>query len=90
MPTVLKKDGFVRIYPNDHLPAHVHVFKLWEAINLLGENGCPEFISVTLRMSDRDATKALRLLQLTESCLKSEGVSWLTRWNKKPLAEKLL
>jgi len=26
MPTVLKKDGF-RIYPNDHLPAHVHVFK---------------------------------------------------------------
>jgi hypothetical protein len=28
MPTVLRKDGFaVRIYFNDHLPPHVHVFK---------------------------------------------------------------
>jgi hypothetical protein len=65
MPTVLKKDGFkVRIYPNDHLPAHVHVFKAGgEAkINLLGENGCPEFISVTSGMSDRDAIKALEII----------------------------
>lgn len=65
MPTVLTKDGFkVRIYPNDHLPAHVHVFKAsGEAkINLLGENGCPEFISVSSGMSDRDAIKALEIV----------------------------
>ena len=65
MPTVFTKDGFkVRVYPNDHLPAHVHVFKAGgEAkINLLGENGCPEFISVTSGMSDRDAIKALEIV----------------------------
>ena len=28
MPTVLRQDGYtVRIYLNDHSPAHVHVFK---------------------------------------------------------------
>ncbi len=28
MPTVLRVDGFqVRIFPNDHPPAHVHVYK---------------------------------------------------------------
>ncbi|MEH2215126.1 DUF4160 domain-containing protein [Nostoc sp.] len=28
MPTILKKGGFeVRIYLNDRIPAHVHVFK---------------------------------------------------------------
>ena len=62
MPTVLTKNGFkVRIYLNDHLPAHVHVFKAGgEAkINLRGENGYPEFISVSLGMSDRDAIKAM-------------------------------
>lgn len=49
---------------SDHLPAHVHVFKAGgEAkINLLGENGCPEFISVSLGMSDRNAIKALEII----------------------------
>lgn len=28
MPTVLRVDGFaIRIYLNDHTPAHIHVFK---------------------------------------------------------------
>ncbi|MBW4570992.1 MAG: DUF4160 domain-containing protein [Tolypothrix carrinoi HA7290-LM1] len=28
LPPKADKDGFsVRIYPNDHLPSHVHVFK---------------------------------------------------------------
>lgn len=69
MPTILTKDGFkVRIYPNDHLPAHVHVFKAGgEAlINLLGENGCPEFISVSSGMSDRDAIKALEIVEANQ------------------------
>jgi Domain of unknown function (DUF4160) len=28
MPTIIREDGFrVVIYPNDHIPAHVHVLK---------------------------------------------------------------
>ena len=28
MPTIFRQDGFqIRIYPNDHLPPHVHVIK---------------------------------------------------------------
>ena len=28
MPTIIKEDGFrIVIWPNDHLPPHVHVFK---------------------------------------------------------------
>ena len=28
MPTIIKQDGFrIVIYPNDHLPSHVHVIK---------------------------------------------------------------
>lgn len=42
MPTVFKEDGFViRIWLNDHLPRHVHVFKGDGEclINLEGEDG---------------------------------------------------
>jgi Domain of unknown function (DUF4160) len=28
MPTIIKQDGFrVVMYPNDHIPSHVHVYK---------------------------------------------------------------
>jgi hypothetical protein len=28
MPTIIREEGFrIVIYPNDHLPAHVHVIK---------------------------------------------------------------
>lgn len=65
MPTVLRKDGFdVRIYPNDHLPAHVHVIKSGEEakITLVGENGNPELIFVTSGMSRKDTKKALEIV----------------------------
>ena len=64
MPTVLRKNGFqVRIYSNDHDPAHVHVFKSdGEAkIQIKNQNGDPEWISVD-RMSDKDALKALEIV----------------------------
>ncbi|MBW4681744.1 MAG: DUF4160 domain-containing protein [Microcoleus vaginatus WJT46-NPBG5] len=49
MPTVLKKDGFsIRIYPNDHLPSHVHVCKAeGEAkIHLGSETECPSLVNI--------------------------------------------
>ena len=45
MATVLRINGYiVRIWSNDHLPRHVHVFKGDGecAINLVGEDGNPE------------------------------------------------
>ncbi|NEU73681.1 DUF4160 domain-containing protein [Hassallia byssoidea VB512170] len=64
MATVFNKDGFsVRIYFNDHLPSHVHVFKAeGEAkINLGSETERPTFLAVW-NMSNKDATKALNLV----------------------------
>ncbi len=69
MPTILKKNGFsVRIYPNDHEPAHVHVFKAdGEArIKIKNEDGEPEWISVC-KMSDKDACKALEIVKEHQS-----------------------
>ncbi|MEA5534697.1 DUF4160 domain-containing protein [Crocosphaera sp. XPORK-15E] len=65
MPTVLRKDGFcVRIYPNDHLPSHVHVFKAdGEAkINLGNETQRPTFVTISAQMSNQNAAKALKLV----------------------------
>lgn len=45
MATVLKIDGYtVRIWSNDHLPRHVHIFKDDGecVINLVGAEGNPE------------------------------------------------
>lgn len=64
MATVFNKDGFsVRIYPNDHLPSHVHIFKAeGEAkINLGSKTERPTFLAVW-NMSNKDATKALNLV----------------------------
>lgn len=41
MPTVLRKDGYrVTVYPNDHRPAHVHVFKA--GCEAVFELNCPD------------------------------------------------
>ena len=64
MATVLKKDGFsVRIYSNDHLPSHVHVFKAEgeTKINLGNETERPKLVEIR-KMSDKDAVKALNLV----------------------------
>ncbi|MCL1464388.1 DUF4160 domain-containing protein [Argonema galeatum] len=77
MPTVLKKDGFsVRIYTNDHLPSHVHVFKAQGEvkINLGSETERPSLIQV-LNMSNKDATKALNLVI-------AHQLELLTKWRE--------
>jgi hypothetical protein len=64
MPTVLRIDGlrFV-IWPNDHAPAHVHVFSAEaEAKIELGDpNGHPRLID-NRRMKRADLAKALRVV----------------------------
>lgn len=64
MPTVLRKDGFaVRIYFNDHLPSHVHVFKGGGQvrISLGSEVENPQLIEIQ-GMSDKEAIKALEIV----------------------------
>ena len=64
MPTVLRKDGFaVRIYFNDHLPPHVHVFKGGGQvrISLGSETERSQLVQIEA-MSDKDAAKALEIV----------------------------
>jgi hypothetical protein len=67
MPTIIREDGFrIVIYPNDHLPAHVHVIKGDGEVRV--NLGCeepfsrPSLISVMGKISDRDIVKALFLV----------------------------
>lgn len=72
MPTIHRESGFrVVIYPNDHEPAHVHVMKAGgEAkIQLLDT---PDFIWVTDEMSDKDARKALEIVEQNQECFLSK------------------
>jgi Domain of unknown function (DUF4160) len=77
MPTVLRKDGFaVRIYFNDHLPPHVHVFKGGgqARISLGSETENPQLVEIE-GMSDKDAAKAL-------SIIIEHQVELLQRWEE--------
>ena len=62
MPTVLRQAGFsVRIYPNDHDPPHVHVFKAGGEVKAtIAET--PALLDV-INMSNKDVKKALELIQ---------------------------
>jgi hypothetical protein len=63
MPTVLRKDGFrIVIYPDDHLPSHVHVFsgESEVKINLGSEIDLAEIIEY--RGKRNIAIKALSLV----------------------------
>lgn len=66
MPTVLRLNGFnVRIYTNDHEPAHVHVFKADGEVRIrlgLGGNR-PKLLEVSRRMSVRDAAQAVVMVE---------------------------
>ncbi len=76
MPTVHRESGFViRIYPNDHLPCHVHVGKAdGEVIILLGSETAPPTIDrIYGDISDRDIAKALQIVQANQTKL-------LTAW----------
>lgn len=64
MATVLRIDGYiVRIWSNDHLPRHVHVFKGDGecVINLLGEGGLPE-LREFYGMKRKEVAKAVRVV----------------------------
>ena len=64
MPTIHTENGFsVRIFTNDHLPSHVHIFKAEGSctINLQGENGLPELREYQ-KMTRKDIKKALEIV----------------------------
>ena len=60
MPTVHEEGGFTFfIYPNDHTPWHVHVFKGdGEAKISLGEDGEMPWIVASWNMRPKDAYRA--------------------------------
>ncbi len=67
MPTVLRSQSLrVVIYPNDHPPAHVHVFGAgWVVVvNLIG----PEVREV-LRCGEREAARAKQIVGENEIAL---------------------
>jgi Domain of unknown function (DUF4160) len=71
MPTIIRQDGFrIVIYPNDYLPAHVHVVKGDGEVRISLGNAKdgqvssipPRLITVTGKISDKDVAKALSLV----------------------------
>jgi hypothetical protein len=72
MPTILREQGFrVVIYPNDHLPSHVHVFKGSGEVRIeLGdEESDPGLMTITGQISNKDVVKALYLVQENQAKL---------------------
>lgn len=77
MATVLRINGYiVRIWSNDHLPRHVHVFKDNGecVINLVGKNNNPELREFH-GMKRKEIAKAIRIVCEHQKQLISE-------WNK--------
>ena len=74
MPTILRQNGFSFIvYPNDHRPAHVHVFKAEsELILYLGDETAPPFVRENIRMGKRDERLALIIAGENQEYLLSE------------------
>ena len=61
MPTITKQDGFrVVIWPNDHLPPHVHVFKSDAEVKITLIE--PSVFNVEGKISNKDLAKALNLV----------------------------
>lgn len=78
MPTVHREDEFrVLVYPNDHLPRHVHVFKAdGEVIIQLGsEAESPLIDQIYGDISNKDVARALQLVQANQ-------VKLLESWKK--------
>ena len=64
MATILRINGYVvRIWSNDHLPRHVHVFKGDGecTINLVGDSGNPE-LREFYGMKRSEVAKAIRIV----------------------------
>lgn len=80
MPTIIKKDGFrIVIYPNDHTPSHVHVFKNSGEVRIdlgsLEPLTIPSLMSIIGEISDRDIAKALSLVQKNQ-------IELLSKWSE--------
>jgi hypothetical protein len=78
MPTVLRQQGFrVVIYPNDHLPSHVHVLKGngEVRIDLGSEETPPVLMTISGKISDKDVAKAFCLV-------KEHQAELLAKWRK--------
>jgi hypothetical protein len=77
MVTVLKQDGLsLRIYSNDHLPSHVHVFKAGKEarIEISGADGKPHAFTNN-GLSRKELSKAIALVQENQALL-------LQQWNE--------
>ena len=78
MPTVHREEGFkVIIYPNDHLPEHVHVFRGGgQVIITLGSDvDPPSLYQVYGDIRDKDVVKALKIVTANQFKLLS---AWRT------------
>lgn len=64
MPEVFREDGFsVVVYPADHIPPHVHVWKASGEVKiLLGDAETAPSLDENLGMSKKDARRALTLV----------------------------
>ena len=74
MATILRIEGYVvRIWSNDHLPSHVHVFKGDGecVINLLGQNNQPELREIH-GMKRKEVVKAIKIVVEHQKQLISE------------------
>ena len=61
MPTIIRQDGFrIVIYPNDHLPPHVHIFKSDAEVKI--ELVEPRVFSVEGKIGNKELAKALSLV----------------------------
>jgi Domain of unknown function (DUF4160) len=61
MPTIIRQDGFrIMIWPNDHLPPHVHVFKSGAEVKI--ELVEPKVFNVEGKIGNKDLAKALSLV----------------------------
>jgi hypothetical protein len=77
MATVLRIDGYVvRIWSNDHLPRHVHIFKDKGecVVNLVGEGGNPE-LREFYNLKRKEVAKAIGIVCAYQEKLISE-------WNR--------
>ncbi len=74
MPTIIKEDGFrIVIWPNDHLPPHVHIFKGDAEVKI--ELVEPKVFSVEGKIGNKDLAKALSLVIVYR-------VELLAKWKK--------
>jgi uncharacterized protein DUF4160 len=71
MPIIMQSEGFaVIVYPNDHNPAHVHVFSAGhEAVFNLNCPGGPVALRENYGFSRRDVARVRKLLDATTTKL---------------------